>query len=178
MVPSALPNLKERYLAAVLPGIPADLPDLRTDVARFVQFPAALVEPLPIPEQDKVLLVEIGLPNSAAPFINFGEHGGQLLRPVEDESLTAVIGFNGYGDFIVLNLEAAGEVVELNHDNKNKPTVMNSGVTALLTCICCFVEWNHADGLDAFVSAVQEVDQAAAEPNAWWIREAELSLRL
>ena len=177
MVPSMLAELKARYLAAVLPGIPSHLSDLRAEVARFVQFPAELVEPLPIPEQDKVLLAEVGLPASAAPFINFDSGGGHLLRPVDGEPRAAVIGFNGSGDFIALDLDAAGEVVEFNHDNSNERTVMNSGASALLVCMCCFAEWNRADGLDAFEHMVQVVDEAAAVPEAWWIREAKMSLR-
>ena len=73
------------------------------DSSPLLTFAFDVVRPLSIPDQAKRFLVEIGLPDSAAPFLSFGGRIEQRLHPVTEiwkagDSRYRMIGGNGSGD--------------------------------------------------------------------------------
>lgn len=110
-----------------------------------------------------------GLPQSAAPFLNFdGERvkweeeyfGIDMLKskyPFLDQSFSkyVYIGHNGFGDPIALNLEK--NIVEvLNHDNEFEPMFMNSSIFNLAKFLLTYSQFVKKiislNGQDAFLN--------------------------
>src|SRR5579864_411427 len=97
-----------------------------------VRFPKKTLENLRLAREDKEFLAQAGLPESAAPFLNFecpkagnlptvAEHCDQP----EEFRRYRVIGFDGSGSPIAIDEERAGEVVCLDHDDQFARTFMN-----------------------------------------------------
>ena len=129
----------------------------------------ATLKSLNIAEPDIEFFTQCGLPESAAPFLNFeGERvkweeeyfGIDMLiskYPFLNESYNkyVCIGHNGCGDPIVLNLE--NRIVEvLNHDNDFEPIFMNSSVFDLAKFLLIYrqfvIEVISLNGQDAFLN--------------------------
>ena len=120
-----------------------------------------------IAEPDIEFFTKCGLPESAAPFLNFeGERvkweeeyfGIDMLiskYPFLDGSFSkyVCIGHNGYGDPIVLDL-VSNMVEVLNHDNEFEPVFMNSSVFNLAKFLLVYrqfvSETISLNGQDAF----------------------------
>lgn len=96
-----------------------------------------------------------------------------------------VIGGNGNGDPVVLDLEENGAVAFLNHDNDMCRVFINSSVTQLVECLVAFKRLialaQAANGSDAyldgnipsaalaeFIEFVRACDAPALEQHAMW----------
>ena len=164
-------EFKARFIKA-LPVIP---PDIDLDLAQFQTFPPKLVNDLNIPTSDKAILIEVGLPESAAPFLDFCLKEDLVLQPLNqlDTSLEdefkdfLLIGSNGSGDSICIN-KSFGEIVYFNHDNDMQKIFMNSSVTKLAETLCLFAESMAAGYNTDFINDLARVDiQAIREPAMW-----------
>ena len=158
-------DFKTRYLAALPDDIPPDLIDY---VTRFVRFSSTDVSSLTISDADKALLVEVGLPRSAAPMLEF--RADNLLRSVDGVESTAVIGFDGAGDPIAIDL-SSGAVVKYNHDNNMSPIHLAPSVVSLADCLCAFAECRGSRDGETLRAAVARLESVAGGPASWWMAQ-------
>ncbi len=162
------------------------------DGDKLVAFPAEVVATLHIPESHRAFLIHPGLPVSAAPYLDFGgKHyieipsAAELWNVGEAFQRYRIIGANGFGDSICLDVESAGAVVYLNHDDEMKRGFMNSSVECLALSLLAFREvvreTQQRGGPDAylngqvpgeladrFILRMEEVDPPAIGSDSFW----------
>ncbi|HZR20712.1 MAG TPA: SUKH-4 family immunity protein [Verrucomicrobiae bacterium] len=125
---------------------PADFKQAwESDDDKLVAFASEVVVPLRISEVHRAFLVEAGLPESAAPYLNFGGRhyagmpsAADLWKAGDTFKRYRVIGANGFGDPICIDEESGGAVVYLNHDDEMKCCFMNSNVECLAGSLLAF----------------------------------------
>jgi hypothetical protein len=111
---------------------------------RLVIFPFEVFEGLPVPYETKAFLSEVGLPVSAAPFLDFFAPTIGVLPTaaqswrMEDADLQGyfVIGSNGSGDPIAVDV--VGAVYYLNHDAGFHPCYINRDVWTMSEALLCY----------------------------------------
>ncbi len=161
-------EFKTRYLAALPDDIP---PDLVAEVTTFVRFRGTEVQALEISERDKAILVESGLPQVAAPALEF--FTDQLLESVPGVRSTATIGSDGFGDLIAID-RSSGAVIKYNHDDEMSPIHLAANVVSLSACLCAYAEYLHGGrDVEAFRIAVGAYDSKASQPESWWLWQIE-----
>lgn len=158
--------------------------------APLIRFPASIASGLTIPPASQQFLTEIGLPNSAAPFLGFGERTALQLPSVTSvykigDPRYRIVGENGSGDPVCIDTAAGGRVVYLNHDDGMKPEFMNTSVPQLGYSLLAFRyavrdtiaaggEDAYLDGqiprevMDRFVSTMKVIDADAIRPGQFW----------
>lgn len=104
----------------------------------LVRFESSSVEGVGISEVDKRFLIDAGLPKSAAPFLAFdGPSAGSVptvagVYNLSDEfSHYRVIGDDGGGNPICIDVSRNASIVILNHDDNFEPYLLNSSVPQL-----------------------------------------------
>jgi len=111
---------------------------------RLAIFPSAVFDELPVPAEAKAFLGQVGLPESAAPFLDFAPPKTGVLPTVaqlwrlKDVDLDGyyVIGSNGSGDSIAVG--PAGAVYYLNHDAGFSPCYINRDVRTMSEVLLCY----------------------------------------
>ena len=159
----------------------------------LVGYSAKAVDALKIPAESKRFLKVAGLPDSAAPFLDFEYDAkrGAIPTIVEVWKLPPtydcyrVIGWNGSGDPVCLDESKAGEVVYLNHDNEFQRVFVNTSVERLAGCLLVFREMvaraQLERGQDAYLNAdvpenvlewakkeIARIDEKALLDDAMW----------
>jgi SUKH-4 immunity protein len=150
----------------------------------------------PFSASDRAFLLQAGLPNSAAPFLNFDlplkriyEVWGHSFEYTVDEKETlepyCVIGSDGSGSPIATDTLNQGRVVHLDHDDGfSTVTLMNSSIPQLAAFLLLtrnMIQTAHAElsaevrheGIpDAYIVAVLQamalVDAAAMQDGCYW----------
>ena len=146
------------------------------DLEKLVRYPRDAVERTTLPQEIKTFLVEAGLPDSASPFLDFSVHGGQHMATVAQELRLSpaferylMIGSNGSGDPIALDIETNGEVVCLNHDDDFSRYVLNRTVAQLASALLRFREFIESTqakyGEDGYLDAKFSVEEVAVLEN-------------
>lgn len=163
-------------------------------------FDAAAAATLGLPGDESNWLTTVGLPKSAAPFLSFGDDAErglptvrQFLRGARDlphGERYRVIGSNGSGDPVAIDVAEKGAIVYLNHDNRFERVLINSSVRKLATSLAAFAKMvaaaQAANGEDAYIggnvpaaaidtlrNAIRRADPAALAPGAMWAGELE-----
>jgi len=162
-------------------------------------FVPNVVSAIGLSQEQAVWLVNVGLPRSTAPFLDFGGKNESSLPSMaalfqeRDRAIAEryrVIGSNGNGDPVVLDLAANGAVAYLNHDNNMCRILINSSVTQLAECLLAFkrlIDLAQAangedayldgdipsDALNEFVEIVRACDPAALEIDTMWTDEVQ-----
>jgi hypothetical protein len=130
-------------------------------------FELAVVTTLGLPAEEANWLTNVGLPTSAAPFLSFGDNDerrlpavGEIFRGVRNPPAAdryRVIGGDGAGNPVVLDLEAHGAIVCLDHENRFARVLVNSSVRQLATCLTAYAKMvaaaQAANGEDALLDA-------------------------
>jgi hypothetical protein len=162
----------------------------RTAVSRLNLHPA-----------DADWLIEVGLPDSAPPFLSFGQHDLRGLPTVDDhydspglaDPRYRIIGTTAGDNPIAVDVAADGAIFYLAHDGDFRPAFVNTTVRQLATCLVAYARLVAAtqliNGKGAFLngqvppsvihdftSLVERADPAALEPGQMWADELE-SLR-
>ncbi len=100
--------------------------------------------------QDTIeFLLECGLPNQAAPCLNFNSNYLSNIPTVNEwfeinfEGLNdyVVIGSNGSGDPVCIDLKKGNEIVFLNHDNDFERIFINSSIKKFANCLIVYAEF-------------------------------------
>src|SRR5262245_5003209 len=147
---------------------------------------------LRIPDAQRTFLMQAGLPESAAPYLDFGGNhyrgipSAAELWKGEAFRRYRIIGVNGFGDPICLDEETGGAVVYLNHDDEMKRGFINSSVERLALSLLAFREvvreTQHRGGADAylngqipsdlvdrFILRMEELDPPAIKSDMFWL---------
>lgn len=144
------------------------------------RFPEETTNDLNIPDDCKVFLNEAGLPESAAPFLEFrSPEEGPLKTAAEARQLSSdfdryrVIGFDDAGNPLCLDERERGAVVYLDHDNRLQRVFMNSSIQQLAESLLAFEKMirdtQEQNGEDAYL------DGDIPETVRVWVR-AELEM--
>jgi hypothetical protein len=162
-------------------------------------FEAAAARTLGLPAEESNWLTTVGLPESAPPFFSFGQDAERGLRTVReflhgardlpaDAERYRVIGSNGIGDPVAIDVAEKGAVVYLNHDNRFERVLINSSIRQLATSLAAFAKMiaaaQAANGEDAYIDGnvpaavvdtlrdeIRRVDAVALEPGTMWADE-------
>src|SRR3954452_14846128 len=113
-------------------------------------FDPAVAATLGLPPEESSWLTTVGLPHSAAPCLNFGDGAERLLPtigefwPGASDVLAGgrfrVIGGNGSGDPVAIDVAEKGAIVYLNHDRRLERVFINSSVRQLATSLAAFAK--------------------------------------
>ncbi|QDU16848.1 hypothetical protein CA11_46840 [Gimesia maris] len=163
----------------------------------LIAFPAQSVAGLSIPETSREFLTSAGLPDSAAPFLDFQAPEAGLLPDVSDlwnqDSAFRrfrIIGSNESGDPVCLDEAENGLVVYLNHDLNFKPVLINSSITALAESLLIYRQFvrdcQEQNGEDAWLDCdiseallvrlnhdLTRIDSTGISPGCFWSMELE-----
>jgi hypothetical protein len=155
----------------------------------LVTFSPESVSQLALSEESKRLLVDVGLPEAAAPFLDFGGKTAHTLPTVdavwkEGDSRQRIIGSNGYGDPICVHSDS-GIVSFLLHDDEMKEQFMNSSLLQLAYTLLAFrrvVQRTNKEAgpgaylegriplevSDEFIRTIDVIDPEAMKPERFW----------
>lgn len=119
-------------------------------LSKLVVYPAGALAGLSIPPDSIEFLTVAGLPDSAAPCLGFGSIGPDWLPSVAETwrqprhfSRFRIIGSNGSGDPICIDLLAGAAVVYLNHDDAFDRIFMNTSAAHLAEFLLAFRSLVH-----------------------------------
>jgi hypothetical protein len=155
---------------------------------RLIVFAEKSISDVRIPSAARTFLIEVGLPEQAAPFLDFGppksgtlEHVSTVWHQPAAFERYRIIGGNGSGDPVCLDEDAEGEVVYLNHDNKFKRVLMASSVALLAECLLELRDLIQNAGGDServtppeyarLLAHFRDIDSASSGKGGFWERE-------
>ncbi|GAA5511267.1 SUKH-4 family immunity protein [Novipirellula caenicola] len=163
-------EFKSRYIAS-LPEVPDEL-RVELDLERFVAFDADTLTDLSLASADAAILSDVGLPNSASPWLNFEIDPNRRLKPIDSFPQMVAIGSNAYGDYVCLDLDANAAVVYVNHDDSNARVLINSSVSNLAKSLCIYLTHRHEGDPADLLSAIGSFDPDATLPGTFWHHES------
>ena len=167
------------------------------DSESLVIFPTDALVDVAIPDESKMFLTTGGLPESAAPFLDFRvpEHGAiktvaELWKLARKFNHYRVIGSNSSGDPLCIDQSFGGQIVYLNHDSEFHRVLINSSVPQLAESLLAFRhlirETQRRNGEDAYLDGdvprdlqqwllneIIRIDPAAAHAGCFWTQELE-----
>jgi hypothetical protein len=155
---------------------------------RLVVFPANSLSDVRVPSEVVAFLTEAGLPEEAAPFLDFEppksgtlERVSAVWRQPSALDRYRVVGGNGSGDPVCLDEEAGGQIVYLNHDDRFQRVLMASSVFTLAECLLEFrdvvacaggdAELVTAEQYTALLARFRDIDPAASGAGSYWEQE-------
>lgn len=160
------------------------------ETSQLVRYPRNVVLELAIPEEARSFLTDIGLPEGAAPFLDFGGPSHLSIPSVTEvwkagERRYRILGSNGYGDPVCVDTESAGRVFYLLHDGDMAPRFMNSSIPQLAYSLLAFrqvvADTNAIGGKDAyldgrippgvverFITEMETIDPPAISSEHFW----------
>lgn len=116
----------------------------------LVTFTDEAIKDITISENIKLFLKTAGLPESAAPFLSFEELKSTPLASVskewglpEEYERYKIIGSNGSGDPVCIDINESSSIVYLNHDNYFKRVFINSSIPQLAESLLLFRDFVH-----------------------------------
>lgn len=135
-------NIVAQYIEKVTNKIPDELKsELLTEVSEIVRFNKITTYKNKL-DEISVMILEYGLPKSCPGFINFTD------RIEQTSNIYYSIGFNTYGDKVVINLED-GNIMSINHDDNDSAEYINNCINSFMQMIYYF---DNADGIIAFAN--------------------------
>ena len=143
--------------------------EVRKRLEAFVVFDSPILTRLA--KEDADLLASQGLPQDAAPFLNFRAWTPEQINDYCHHGAVPPsclpIGHNGSGDIIAVE-GSTRAVVYFNHDARNQRIFINSSVRQFAECLCLYREHMTARNMAQCLAAVEQVDAAAALSGTMW----------
>jgi len=160
----------------------------RQEHDHLIVFPEHSIADVRLPADARAFLVEVGLPEEAAPFLNFKPPKSGTLQRVSfawHQPATfdryRMIGSNGSGDPVCLDEETDGQVVYLNHDNRFQRVLMASSVITLAASLLQvrdfaaesggFSAMTSAESLEPLAARLRTIDPAVCGADGYWQQE-------
>lgn len=167
------------------------------DAEPLVVYPQDALADVAISNESRVFLTSVGLPKSAAPFLDFvGPKNGvvqtaaDLWQLAPDYKRYRVIGSNGSGDPLCIDESTNGHIVYLNHDFNFRRVFINSSVPQLAESLLAYRhlvrETQRQNGEDAYLDGdipselqnwilreIIRVDYTAVHADCFWSHEIE-----
>jgi hypothetical protein len=163
-------EFRKRFLKTIRKGAPSRL-------KRFVKFNKIMIESLKLSPEDRAILLKVGLPESAAPFLDFNAYDIDKLNDysvlVPDPARFYIIGHNGSGDAIAID-KNIGHIVFFNHDMDLEKVFINSSVVKLAKCLCLYAENRKSKNPDELFDKLVSTDSAIEDGKSFWITEIEI----
>lgn len=151
---------------------------------------------LAIGEEDRLFLIECGLPVAAAPYLEFttSASGCETVTDAYEASPKLaryrIIGGTAEGNPIVIDEQQSGEIAVLDHEENFRRTFMNSSARHLAESLLAYRKMvqaaTEANGEDAFYfnqippaavetlrSELTRIDPNAVSPGRFWSQELE-----
>ena len=145
--------------------------------SKFVKYKKNYIDKLSLSPVDRAMLLRVGLPESAAPFIHFEALDDNELTAIDhlvpNKNRYYIIGSNGSGDAIAID-SVNGHVVYFNHDSGLEMVLMNSSIETLAECICLYMENWKTTNPDELLTKLLNADPMLKESNGFWITEIEI----
>ena len=140
-------------------------------------------------------LNQCGLPSDSAPFLSFYNWEDVPIPTVKNEYNSDVeelsdylmIGFNGYGDPVCIDLAKGNEIVFLNHDNDFERIFINTDIQRFIQCLMRytdFIEFTNSSDSSNFINErfdkieveklrldLYNIDINCLSDNSMWYRE-------
>lgn len=157
---------------------------------KLINYFAEHLEKLPLSKEDRLFLIEAGLPASAPPYLEFKTVQNLYDQKnnnckVKEEYLP--IGTTGGGDYIYINTNNRN-IIYLDSGNQNKEVFINSTINQLAECILLFSNMIDkaidTNGEDAFLDSdippelitwitneIKRADPKSLEEGAFWHTE-------
>ncbi len=163
----------------------------------LILFTEEALAGISLPEDSREFLISAGLPDSAAPFLDFrAPDVGQLPNVAESWQQGAefrryrIIGSNGSGDPVCIDEAENGQVVYLNHDFNFKRVFINSSIPTLAESLLmyrkCIRDVQERNGEDAWLDGdipaeilesineeLKRIDPAGIQSECFWSFELE-----
>lgn len=167
------------------------------EIDPLVEYEKNRVGLLILPDDAKGFLIQAGLPESAAPFLNFETSAkGGATKLIEKYKLKnsfskyIYLGFTGNGD-IVCVIENVGEVVYLEPENNYNEVFMNSSIPQLAETLLTYSEFIEKikviNGRRAFIerkasqeliewltNRIEQIDPKSLNEGNFWREELNL----
>lgn len=138
-------------------------------------------------DETRYALVEYGLPDSSRLGLNFYNYEGKSIPTVSEyfnlgpswstEDKVAldnnlVIGFNGSGDPVCIDLANNNELVFLNHDNDFQPNFINTSIQQFLECLLLLEEVRRMNNKPDFEEVLNQFimidSECVWEGDSWY----------
>jgi hypothetical protein len=158
-------QFRSRFLAA-LPEFP---PELGFDFTAFVQIDPNEPGVQHLKPSDQEMLIEVGLPQDASPFLSFRRSSVQTDYLFPGGGF--YLGADGSGNAICVEI-GTGHVVLFDHDDGMRPILVNSSLSAFAECLCVYQEHLRSSQMHTCYEAMLRVDPALASHGGFWKEEA------
>lgn len=165
-----LEDFKKRYTEA---RVQSDDLTGGGESGEFFKYPAEILEQYAVRTTDKEFLQSVGLPQKAAPYLQF-ENLYERFPGLENYFNAAIclgtasrrrlIAIDGYNDKI--------ECIESGDEGFNK-LLVNSSLEAFAECLCLFEECIDKTQLHTAYQAMCRADDALDEEDNFWRQETE-----
>jgi hypothetical protein len=170
-------EFKERYLEGLSNGFKEAPEEVRTrlveQLSQFTIYPPELLHRSSLSEKDMMFLGLTGLPQSAAPSLNF-KNIYESIPDLETHPFFKdyfVIGNAGQTRLLAIDKEA-GDVACVDLAEKETLFVNNS-LEQFAECICLFQEYRDRNDLNAGFQKMAEIDPQLTEYYSFWQDETE-----
>jgi len=118
-----------------------------SDVFPLIDYDIANINSLALSKETKNFLIETGLPESAASFLNYESSSKWGSTGLTEkfglnsyDKMYIYLGFTGTGDLICVD-EKSGEVLSLDHENEKNNMFINSSIPQLAECLLEYSEF-------------------------------------
>lgn len=140
-------------------------------------------------DKTRYALVHYGLPDNCSPYLNFFDYQNKPIPTLSEyfklgpswsnEDRAALddyllIGFNGSGDPICIDLANNNRLVYLNHDSDFQPIFINSSVQQFLECLLLIEEVRELDNkedIERLMDQFRLIDSACVAKGELWYSE-------
>jgi SUKH-4 immunity protein len=170
-------EFKDRYLAGIKRGFAQAPQDIRAGLeeklSAFTRFPLEMLDRFKLSASDRRFLSEVGLPQAAAPALNF-----RNLYDLQPDFETHPF----FKDFFVLGSASRHRLVAIDLESNEVVCFdlaeedaaiefVNSSLEKLAGCLCLFQEHRDRNEMDTCFEAMAEVDPGLAQYGSFWEEE-------
>ncbi len=166
------------------------------EICPLVSYKEKYIKKLGLSNEVKSFLIEAGLPEAAAPYLNFeaSAQGGAIAvgkkyKELKKKKGYIYLGYTGNGD-IICAVEKTGNVIVISHENKDDEQFVNSSILQLIECLVEYDEFVNkimaANGRRAFLESnatdellewirerIATIDNIALDKDCFWRNELE-----
>jgi hypothetical protein len=157
-------EFRTRFLAA-LPKIPAEL---EIDLSTFVMYSDEGCTLQHLPADDRRWLQVVGLPEAAAPFLDFST--GSAFPKGNLPAGFIYLGSTSWGDPICIESES-GRIMRLDHEAGMRAFLINSSLPLFAECLCLFQEHRVKRSMSRCLAEMAALDPVALEASDFWRAE-------
>ncbi|MDQ0070541.1 hypothetical protein J2W34_002326 [Variovorax boronicumulans] len=169
-------EFRQQFISNALanPGI-EQIPELKEQLSKFVQFDRETLVVRGIDQSAADFLAEGGLPQDAAPYLNFNAYSEQELKDLYDlyEMPKEIfpIGANGSGDPLGIEISSQA-IVFLNHDANMQRVFINSSIQQFAQSLLCYQQLLKQGQGHELLERLQSIDPVATKAGSMWHAEA------